>query len=66
MAPKLDTATLQRYQREVMQASTRRELDTLTRAIWKQHDQPANAAALEQLRKAIEAKRDILVRNNPR
>lgn len=62
----MDPATLKQYQREVMQASTRAELDSLTRAIWKTHDQLANADALAQLRKAIEAKRDILARNNPR
>jgi hypothetical protein len=49
-----------------MQARSRRELDTITRAIWQRHDQPANEANLAQLRKALEAKRDILDRNNPR
>jgi hypothetical protein len=49
-----------------MQARTRRELDTITRGIWREHDQPANAAALAQLRKAIESRRDVLARNNPR
>lgn len=62
----LDTATLQKYQREVLQARTRPDLDSLTRAIWKAHDQPANADALTQLRKAIESWRDVLARNNPR
>jgi hypothetical protein len=62
----MNAAKLQQYQRDVMQARTRRELDTLTREIWRAHDQPANAAVLAQLRKAIEAKRDILARNVPR
>ncbi len=65
-AEPLDAATLQQYQREVMQARTRPELDTLTRQIWRAHDQPANADSLAQLRRAIEAKRDILKRNDPR
>jgi hypothetical protein len=41
LVPRLDAATLQRYQREVMQARTRRELDSLMRASWRAHDQPA-------------------------
>jgi hypothetical protein len=61
----VDAATLQQYQREIMQARTRRELDALTRAIWKAHDQSVNTDALAQIGRAIEAKRDILARNQP-
>lgn len=62
----IDEAKLQVWQREIMQARTRPELDSLTHAIWQAHGGALNAAALEQLRKAIEAKRDILARNSPR
>ncbi|HEX9563892.1 MAG TPA: hypothetical protein VF981_07970 [Gemmatimonadaceae bacterium] len=62
----MDGATLQRYQREVMEARTRLELNRITVRIWKMWDFPANQVPLAQLRKAIEARREALARNNPR
>ena len=64
--PRLDATTLQQLQREVMKTITRQELDRLTRNTWRMYQAPKNAARLAQLRKAIEAKRDILKRNDPR
>ena len=64
--PRLDAATLQRYQREIMETRDRRSLNELTRTIWRYYDAPKNAEALGQLRKAIEARREALSRNNPR
>lgn len=65
MLNRLNAPTLEQYQRAVMKATTRAELDFLARAIAEWHDPSANANELEQLRKAIEAKRDILARNDP-
>lgn len=65
--PRLDAATLKRYQREIMQATTRYALNNLTRQIWRTYEgEPKNEAGLAQLRAAIEAKRDVLKRNDPR
>ena len=64
--PRLDASTLKRYSAEVGQCATRRDLDNLTRRIWRSYDSPANQAALAQLRTRIEAQRDVLARNNPR
>ena len=64
--PRLDAATIQRYQREIMQAPNRTELNAITRSIWRYYDAPKNAVGLKQLRTAIEAKRDILKRGDPR
>jgi hypothetical protein len=65
--PRLDAATIQRYQREIMQAATRYELNNLTRRVWRTYEgHPKNAEGLAQLRTAIEAKRDVLRRNDPR
>jgi hypothetical protein len=62
----IDDAKLHELQREIMQTKTRPELDSITRSIWQAHGGPMNATALEQLRKAIESRRDVLARNNPR
>jgi hypothetical protein len=64
--PLLDAATIQRYQREIMQSPNRTDLNAITRSIWRYYDAPKNAAGLRQLRTAIEAKREILTRNDPR
>ncbi|HZI30464.1 MAG TPA: hypothetical protein VFD64_20030 [Gemmatimonadaceae bacterium] len=50
-----------------MQAGTRFELDQITRRLWRTYgDDLKNKLALGQLRKAIESKRDLLKRNDPR
>lgn len=65
--PLMDAATLQQFQKEIMQAGTRFELDQMTRRLWQSYDDdPKNKTALGQLRAAIEAKRDVLKRNDPR
>jgi len=64
--PRLDSATLQRLQRDVMAARDRQALDRLTRSIWRTYEDPKDDAGRAQLRAAIEAKRDVLKRNNPR
>lgn len=64
--PRLDNATLRRLQAEVMACHDRKALDRLTRATWRTYEDPKNEAGLAQLRKAIEAKRDVLKRNDPR
>lgn len=65
--PLMDAATLQRFQKEIMQAATRFDLDQIARRLWQAYDDdPKNKTALGQLRSAIKAKRDILARNNPR
>jgi len=64
--PRIDAPTLKRFSAQVGQCATRRELDNLTRRIWRSYDSPANTDGLAQLRVRIEAQRDILKRNNPR
>lgn len=64
--PRLDPETAKMYANRVMQCTTRRGLDSLTRLIWRTYDAPRNAAALAQLRTRIEAQRVVLDRNDPR
>jgi len=65
--PLIDSATLHHLQKEIMQAGTRFELDQITRRLWRTYgDDLKNKLALGQLRKAIESKRDLLKRNDPR
>lgn len=65
--PLMDDATLQQFQKQIMQAATRFDLDQITRQLWRAYDDdPKNKTALDQLRTAIKARRDILARNTPR
>jgi hypothetical protein len=65
--PLMDAATLQRFQKEIMQAATKFDLDQLTRRLWRAYDDdPKNKTALDQLRTAIKARRDVLARNSQR
>lgn len=64
--PRLDAATLQRYQREIMQAPNRTDLDAIGRSIALYYSAPKNEAGLKQLRAAIRSRRAALVRNDPR
>jgi hypothetical protein len=64
--PLLDSTTIQRLQRRVMETANRKELDTLTRHIWRSYDDPKNEAGLKQLRAAIEARRAMVGRGNGR
>lgn len=64
--PRLDAVTVKQLQAAVMQCRTRKDLNRLTIDTWRTYDAEKNAGALAQLRTAIEAKRDILKRNNPR
>lgn len=43
--------------RAVFRCSTRRELDNLTRRIWREYDYPENAAGLDRLKTVILARR---------
>lgn len=65
--PRLDPATTKQIQAAVMQCRTRKDLNRLTIDTWRMYEgDTKNAGALAQLRAAIESKRDILKRNNPR
>jgi hypothetical protein len=64
--PTLTALLIRDYQRRVMQTSNRRELDQLTRSIWNAFDNPKNAAGLQQLRAAIEARRAMVERGRGR
>ncbi len=64
---RLGAATVKQIQAAVMESRTRKELNRLTIDTWRMYEgDPKNAAALAQLRAAIEAKRDVLKRNDPR
>lgn len=65
--PLMAAAAVQQFQKEIMRAGTRFDLDQITRRLWQTYDDdPQNKGALGQLRTAIESKRDVLKRNDPR
>lgn len=67
---RLDAFLVTKYTKAVFATRTRRELDNLTRRLWRRYGAGPSAAvnrvALEQLKTSIIARREILRRNEPR
>jgi hypothetical protein len=65
--PVLDPSTRKRLQAEIMRCANRKQLNSLTIRIWRTYEErSSNAAALAQLRTAIEARRAAVDIGNPR
>jgi hypothetical protein len=62
----LDPSWIGKYRLEISKTLTRRELDELTRRIWRMWDTPVNKELLESLKTSILCRRDVLARNDPR
>jgi hypothetical protein len=57
---------VKRLTQAVFRCGTRNQLDALTRRIWREHDRPENAVALERLKVVIIARwRAFAVRVSP-
>lgn len=67
---RLDAFVLTKATKAIFATRTRRELDNLTRRLWRRYGTAPSAAvnrvALEQLKRGILARREMLRRNEPR
>ena len=58
--PTLNAARIRGLTRQVFATGTRRQLDDLTRSIWREYDRPENTEALARLKTVILARRAAL------
>lgn len=63
---RLDAARVRELTVKVFACASRRALDALTRSIWREHDRPENAGALDQLKTVILARRAAVDRTPER
>ena len=63
---RLNDALLERHVREIFWTGTRKDLDALTRRLWKMYNNGLNDAELEELKQRILERREMVARNDPR
>jgi hypothetical protein len=63
---RLDASMLPACMRAIYSVGTRKELDAVTRRLWRYFDNGLNDAELLELKKRIVERREMLDRNDPR